>query len=133
MVETKLLSESQTTVFQKIISCLTKSPPENGTTFLVQGHAGTGKTFLLNQILAHCESNDIKAIALAYTGIASCLLKRSKTVHSQFRIPWDRKKIKCMLDSTHPMYKSIQTAKVVLWDQVKPEISTDFRLLLILI
>lgn len=69
MVETKLLSESQTTVFQKIIGCLTKSPPENGTTLLVQGAAGTGKTFLLNQIAAHCESNDIKAIALAYTGI----------------------------------------------------------------
>ncbi|XP_055305771.1 ATP-dependent DNA helicase PIF1-like [Sitodiplosis mosellana] len=117
MVDAKLLSESQTTAFQKIIGCLTKSPPESGTTFMVQGAAGTGKTFLLNHIVAHCESKDIKAIALAYTGIASCLLKKGKTVHSQFRIPWNQKQIKCMLDSTHPLYKTIETAKVLLWDQ----------------
>lgn len=116
MVEAKLLSESQTTIFQKIIGCLTK-PAQNGNTFLVQGAAGTGKTFLLNQILAHCESKDIKAIALAYTGIASCLLNKGKTVHSQFRIPWNRKKFSCQLDPLHPVYKNIQKASVLLWDQ----------------
>lgn len=116
MFETKLLSESQTRIFQKIIGCLTK-PSESGNTFLVQGPAGTGKTALLNQIMAHCDSKDIKAIALAYTGIASCLLNKGKTVHSQFRIPWNRKKVNCMLDSTHPVYKNIQTASVLLWDQ----------------
>lgn len=114
--ESQQMSQTQQTIFQKVIDKL-QNPTENGAAFMVQGAAGTGKTFLLNQILAHCEKNDVKAIALAYTGIASCLLHKGKTVHSQFRIPWDRKKIVCAIDSTRPVYKTIQKASVLLWDQ----------------
>lgn len=110
------MNESQQNIFQTVLEKLA-SPSENGNAIFVHGAAGTGKTYLLNQILAHCEINDVKAIAMAYTGIASCLLKKGKTVHSQFRIPWDRRKISCAIDSTHPIYKTIQSASILLWDQ----------------
>lgn len=116
MVDARQLTKSQSIIFQKIIEYLTK-PSEIDNVFLVHGAAGTGKTFLLNHILAHCESKNIKAIAIAYTGIASCLLKKGKTVHSQFRIPWNHKHTNCMLHSTHPMYTTIKNASVLLWDQ----------------
>ncbi|XP_031627790.1 ATP-dependent DNA helicase PIF1-like [Contarinia nasturtii] len=112
----KSLSESQMTIFQKVIASLTK-PCENGKTFLVQGAAGSGKTFLLNYIRSHCDKNDIKAIAFAYTGIASCLLSKGKTVHSQFRIPWNQKNVTSALESTRPAYQTIKNASILLWDQ----------------
>lgn len=119
MAEAKLLNESQLTIFQKVIASLSK-PSETGNAFFVEGAAGTGKTTLLNHIYSHCESQEIKTIAMAYTGIASCLLNKGKTVHSQFRIPvlpWDRKSVTCIIDSTRPVYKTIQNASIILWDQ----------------
>lgn len=111
------LSESQNTVFQRIIASIPRPSSSNENAFLIKGAAGTGKTFLLNQIIRHCENQDIKAIALAYTGIASCILLKGKTVHSQFRIPWSRQQITCGIDSTHPMYGYIKEASVIAWDQ----------------
>lgn len=119
MVNTEILSESQSNVFQIVKKAIAsfKNPSENGNVFFVRGAAGTGKTFLLNHIKAHCENKDIRAIAFAYTGIASCLLSKGKTVHSQFRIPWNPTQLTCAIDSSRPVYKIIQKAPVLLWDQ----------------
>lgn len=110
------MNETQKSIFQTVLQKLA-NPSENGNAIFVHGMAGTGKTYLLKHILAHCEINNVKAIALAYTGIASCLLKKGKTVHSQFRIPWDRRKVKVAIDSTRPVYKTIKNASILLWDQ----------------
>lgn len=118
MTETVTLSEPQNSIFNRIILSISR-PFENpnGNVFMVKGAAGTGKTFLMNQIAKYCESNDVKSIAIAYTGIASCILLKGKTVHSQFRIPWTRQPIACAIESTYPVYKTIQNASVLLWDQ----------------
>lgn len=110
------LSETQRAVFQTVVASLPRTS-ETGSAFLVEGAAGTGKTYLLNQIMAHCDDNDIDAIAVGYTGAASCLLVNGRTVHSQFRIPWKRPV--CSIDPKHRLYKAIRKAAVLVWDQAE--------------
>jgi hypothetical protein len=48
---------------------------------------GTGKTFLLNTILAYVRKEKGIAVATASSGIAATLLRLGRTAHSRFRLP----------------------------------------------
>ena len=50
---------------------------------------GTGKTFLINLILAKLRSEGKIALATASSGIAATLLTGGRTLHSTFKIPLD--------------------------------------------
>ena len=50
---------------------------------------GTGKTFLINLILAKLQSEGKIALATASSGIAATLLTGGRTLHSTFKIPLD--------------------------------------------
>ncbi|POM62082.1 Helitron helicase-like protein [Phytophthora palmivora] len=61
---------------------------ENQKDFLTKSSKlGTGKSFLLEQILAHVRLQRKVAIAVASSGIAATLLTGGLTAHSTFRIP----------------------------------------------
>lgn len=118
MAELASLRGNQRSAFQRIIATIsTPSAQRHPNAFLIKGAAGTGKTYLLNRIIHHCQNEDIKAIAISYTGIASCFLHKGRTVHSQFRIPWNRPQIRCAIDNNSPIYKHVKQASVLLWDQ----------------
>lgn len=55
--------------------------------FFLDGPGGTGKSFVLEQILADVRSNGNVALAVASSGIAAVLLTGGRTVHSRFRLP----------------------------------------------
>ena len=48
---------------------------------------GTGKTFLINTMLAHIRGQGKIAIAASTSGIAATLLSGGRTVHSTFKVP----------------------------------------------
>lgn len=116
MTRALTLSETQNAIFQRITHYMAK-PMDGGNVFMIQGAAGTGKTFLLNQIMDHCLTEKVRAIALAYTGIASCLLPKGRTVHSLFRIPWNPQQVSCSIQPESWVYNSIKKASVLVWDQ----------------
>lgn len=111
------LSDAQSVVFQRIVQQIAQNRSEvlNGNAFMVQGAAGTGKTFLLKQIMNHCLNEDIKAMAIAYTGIASCLLPKGKSVHSLFRIPWNQEQVSCAIEPNSSVYRTIKKASVLVF------------------
>ena len=61
---------------------------EGGMLFL-DAPGGTGKTFLINLILAKLRSEGKIALATASSGIAATLLIGGRTLHSTFKIPLD--------------------------------------------
>ena len=61
---------------------------EGGMLFL-DAPGGTGKTFLINLILAKLQSEGNIALATASSGIAATLLTGGRTLHSTFKIPLD--------------------------------------------
>jgi PIF1-like helicase len=58
-----------------------------GSAVFLDGFGGTGKTFMINLILARVQSERKIALAVASSGIAATLLDTRATAHSQFKIP----------------------------------------------
>ncbi|CAK1589438.1 unnamed protein product [Parnassius mnemosyne] len=55
--------------------------------FFLDSPSGTGKTFLINLLLAKVRSNRGITLAVASSGIAATLLEEGKTVHAAFKLP----------------------------------------------
>ena len=57
--------------------------------FFLEGFGDTGKTFLINLVLAKIRSDKDIALATASSVIAATLLDEDTTTHSRFKIPID--------------------------------------------
>ena len=62
---------------------------DDGGMLFLDAPGGTGKTFLINLILAKLHSEGKIALATASSGIAARLLTGGRTLHSTFKIPLD--------------------------------------------
>ncbi|OWZ04998.1 Helitron helicase [Phytophthora megakarya] len=80
------MNENQKEVFDQVIEAV-NHPVDGQKLFFVDGPGGTGKSFLLEQMLAHVRLQKKVTIAVASSGIAATLLTGGHTAHSTFRIP----------------------------------------------
>jgi len=55
---------------------------EKGENIFISGYAGTGKSYLINQIYKHAKENNKNIQVTAMTGCAAVLLGNAKTLHS---------------------------------------------------
>ena len=60
---------------------------EGGTIFVLTAPAGTGKTFVINQILATASRRNLRVVSCASSGLAASLLGHARTAHALFKIP----------------------------------------------
>lgn len=60
---------------------------ERGGIIFLDAPGGTGKTFLLNFILAQIRSESNVALAVASSGIGATLLDGGRTAHSALKLP----------------------------------------------
>ena len=76
-------TESQKNVFDTVMSSVHAKVPQS---VFIDARGGTGKTFVLNAVLAAVRSIDGGSVALAVgaTGIAANLLMFGRTLHSRF-------------------------------------------------
>jgi hypothetical protein len=58
-----------------------------GGIFTLLAPAGTGKTFVINNMLATARDRGLRIVACATSGLAASLLGHSRTAHSTFKIP----------------------------------------------
>jgi hypothetical protein len=58
-----------------------------GHVFVLTAPAGTGKTFLINAILASARSTGLRVVPCASSGLAASLLGHARTGHGLFKIP----------------------------------------------
>jgi len=71
-----------------VYNCVLKAVLEKRQELIfVQGHGGTGKTFLWHKIINRLRSDGLIVIVVASSGIASLLLPGGHTTHSRFKIP----------------------------------------------
>ena len=81
---------------------------------------GTGKTFLLNTVLATIFSRSEIALAAASSGIAATLLSGGRTLHSRFIIPLDvhRQELPmCSIKKGTVLAKVILDCKAIIVDE----------------
>ncbi|XP_060190424.1 uncharacterized protein LOC132619584 [Lycium barbarum] len=81
-----LLNDCQKTAYDAIITSVEK---DEGRLFFINGHGGTGKTFLWNTIISKLRSQSRIVLPVATSGIAALLLPNGRTAHSRFHIPLD--------------------------------------------
>ena len=78
------LNPCQQNAYEAIMHSVTNNL---GSTIFVQGHGGTGKTYLWNTIIAKLRSARKIVLPVASSGIAALLLPNGRTAHSRFHIP----------------------------------------------
>ena len=112
-----LLTTDQQDVYDCFCSMIDRN--EGGMVFL-DAPGGTGKTFLINLILAKLRSEGKIALATASSGIAATLLTGGRTLHSTFKIPLDLHAMDipiCSVKKGTALCKVIQESKAVVVDE----------------
>ena len=78
----KMLNSNQSAALQNL-----QFNVNQGTLMLLDGAAGTGKTFVLNTFILSETIQGNEGIVVAATGLAASFFKNGKTVHSMFGLP----------------------------------------------
>ena len=103
----------------KAYTMITEDVSKNkGGQYFIDAPGGTGKTFLLNLILAKIRKDDKIAIAVASSGIAATLLTGGRTAHSVFKLPIDLLKSKtCNIKRGSGTAQLMQECSLIVWDE----------------
>ncbi|XP_029647710.1 uncharacterized protein LOC115221648 [Octopus sinensis] len=104
--------------FQFAISTVINS--NEGQLFFLDAPGRTGKTFLMNLLLAKILQENRIAIAVASSGIAATLLHGSRTAHSPFKLPLDLTKQgnpTCNVSRGSAMGNLLTECSLIIWDE----------------
>ena len=110
-------TNSQREVFEKVLEAVENNMPLS---LFIDARGGTGKTFVLNAILAAVRIMDGGSVGLAVgaTGIAANLLHLGRTFHSRFKVPLNiNSESVCSITSQSTLAKLIRMAKIIVWDE----------------
>ncbi|XP_046660821.1 uncharacterized protein LOC124354421 [Homalodisca vitripennis] len=91
---------------------------QKGGIFFLDAPGGTGKTFLINLILAQVRKNGDIALAVASSGIAATLLAGGRTAHSALKLPLDFCATDtpiCNIKKNSGQATVLKTCKVIIW------------------
>ncbi len=111
------LIEEQQHAYNAIISSIEEG---TGGFFFLDAPGGTGKTFVINLLLAKLRQTKRIALAVASSGIASTLLDGGRTAHSAFKLPLDlaRKEMPtCNIGRRTTKSKLLTECKLIIWDE----------------
>ncbi|XP_039602247.1 uncharacterized protein LOC120524463 [Polypterus senegalus] len=112
-----LLVSDQKRAYDEILESVHKS---HGKIFFLDSPGGTGKTFLINLILAKIRSDGKVAIAVASSGIAATLLEGGKTAHSAFKLPLNltyNEAPVCNVKKGTLLAQVLQDCVIIIWDE----------------
>ncbi|GBO37537.1 ATP-dependent DNA helicase PIF1, partial [Araneus ventricosus] len=88
--------------------------------FFLDAPGGTGKTFLINLLLAKVRQRKEIALAVASSGIAATLLTGGRTAHSAFRLPLNLANTEtptCNISRNSGKAKILKDCKLIVWDE----------------
>ena len=113
----KDFTESQRNVFETVMDAFHSNVPLY---VFIDARGGTGKTFVLNALLAAVRLTNGGTIALAVgaTGIAANLLLLGRTLHSRFKVPLNITcDSVCNIDAQSTLAQLIKMARIIVWDE----------------
>ncbi|UYV76088.1 hypothetical protein LAZ67_13002495 [Cordylochernes scorpioides] len=112
----KLLPE-QRRVFDAVLAKINLSQP---IIIFLDAPGGTGKTFLLNLLLAMIRKEQNIAIAVASSGIAATLLAGGRTAHSVLKLPLtfaEGQTAVCNIRKNSDKASLLRSCKLLVWDE----------------
>lgn len=110
-----MLNASQQTIYNQAIDWYKHSPKQ---TFEISGPPGSGKTYLINQIIKALKIPDYKIAPMAYTGAAAINMRTKGMMNAKTCFSWLYNRV------TEPIYKN----GIVVMDKIfnKPKTKTTF-------
>lgn len=112
-----LLNQEQLNIYELVMD---KINSQSGVIIFLDAPGGTGKTFLLNLILASVRNHNNVALAVASSGIASTLLEGGSTAHPLFKLPLNLNEIEhltCNITKNSSIGRIINDEKLLIWDE----------------
>lgn len=112
-----LLLEEQRSVYNRILLSVNSG---QGKLFFLDAPGGTGKTFLINILLAALRKEKRIALAVASSGIAATLLHGGQTAHSAFKLPLDLAKQEypmCRVGRGTARGNLLAECSLIIWDE----------------
>jgi hypothetical protein len=115
-----LLNDEQSDAYERILSSVEN---DRGGMFMINGHGGTGKTFLYNVICSKLRSDGTIVLCIASSGIAALLLPGGRTAHSMFKIPIDNLSADsiCSIPKNSMRADLMRVVKCIIWDEIVPQ------------
>uniref|UniRef100_A0A1I8J8H4 ATP-dependent DNA helicase n=1 Tax=Macrostomum lignano TaxID=282301 RepID=A0A1I8J8H4_9PLAT len=113
-----MLTEEQIAVYESVTADLVAG---SGGLHFLDAPAGTGKTFLLEVLLAFVRSRGELALAVAASGIAATLLPGGQTAHSTFKIPvrlLRSNKDVCAVGAQSKQAEVFRRVRLIVWDEI---------------
>ena len=92
----------------------------NGGLCFLDAPGGTGKTFLINILLAEIRKRNEIALAVASSGIASTLLVGGRTAHSALKLPLNLQVSEqpiCNISKGSGQAQVLKQCKLIVWDE----------------
>lgn len=114
----RLLPE-QSRVFQEVLRQVESG---SGALFFLDAPGGTGKTFLLNLLLAFIRKDQNIAVAMASSGIAATLLNGGRTAHSVLKLPLNlaqEESAICNFSKNSSRGMMLRECRLLVWDESK--------------
>lgn len=111
------LNPEQKIVFDNVILNIES---KKGGLFFLDAPGGTGKTYLLNLLLAQVRKNKRIALAVASSGIAATLLHGGGTAHSILKLPFDlthEESPTCNISISSDRGQLLQHCELLVWDE----------------
>lgn len=109
------MTTEQRVIFNEVIDSVENNL---GKLFFIDGPGGTGKSFLLEQILANIRVSRKIAIAVASSSIAATLLTGGRTVHSRFRLPLElEENSTCNFSKQSLLAELLRCTELIIWDE----------------
>lgn len=132
LVSTNLpgLVVDQRIAFDAIIDAIAS---DTGGLFFLDAPGGTGKTFLINLILAYVRQRGDIILACASSGIAATLLAGGRTAHSTFKLPLDIARYEeptCSITRSSAKAGLLKRCKAIIWDECTMTHKKTWRLLI---
>ncbi|GFR63719.1 ATP-dependent helicase [Elysia marginata] len=112
-----LLTPEQIDAYHNIMQKIQRG---HGGIIFLDAPGGTGKTFLINLLLAKIRQRRETALAVASSGIAVTLLPGGRTAHSAFKLPLTLTKEEyplCRVKKNSVPAKVLQQCTLIVWDE----------------
>ncbi|QRV95937.1 ATP-dependent DNA helicase PIF1 [Ceratobasidium sp. AG-Ba] len=110
------LNAEQRTAFDQVLASVENNL---GTTFFLDGPAGTGKTFLYKTLCYTLRGQGKIVLCVASSGLAALLLPGGKTAHSLFKIPLDiHEDSTCNISKNSQLSQLLLQTDLIIWDEV---------------
>ncbi|XP_044588797.1 uncharacterized protein LOC123267978 [Cotesia glomerata] len=111
------LNVEQKQVYSEILNSIAS---DSGQLYFLDAPGGTGKTLLINLLLAKIRREKNIAVAVDSSGFAAILIDRGKTAHSAFKLPLNlccSEYPLCNISKQSDMAHVLREAKIIIWDE----------------